>query len=70
MIEGVSSERYVPDYHELLYDEEENLLDTFSANYDYHTASYNDEFTNVVYSNVCEYVSDFSADAKVKAECE
>ena len=70
LIEGNRSESYVPAYHELLYDEEENLLDTFSANYDYHTSSYNDDFTNIVYSDVCEYVPDFSTDPKVKAECE
>ena len=70
LIEGVRSEKYVPEYHELLYDEEENLLDTFSANYDYHSTSYNADFTNVVYSNVCEYVPDFATDPKVKAECE
>jgi len=70
LIEGNKSEIYVPAYHELLYDEEENLLDTFSANYDYHTTSYNDDFTNIVYSNVCEHVTDFSTDPKIKAECE
>jgi hypothetical protein len=60
----------VPAYHELLYDEEEALLDTFSANYDYHTTNYNNDFTNIVYSNVCEHVTEFSSDPKVKAECE
>ena len=70
LIEGNRSELYVPAYHELLYDEEENLLDTFSANFDYHTTSYNDDFTNVVYSNVCEHVTDFSTDPKIKADCE
>lgn len=53
LIEGQSSEIYVPEYHELLYDEEEQLLDKFSANYDYHSTGYNDDFNNLVYSNVC-----------------
>ena len=30
LIEGQLSETYVPEYHELLYDEEEQLLDKFS----------------------------------------
>jgi hypothetical protein len=70
LMEGTPSETYVPNYHEYLYDEEEELLDIFSANYDYHTASYNEDFTNVVYSNVCEHVSEFSGEAMTKAECE
>lgn len=44
-------------YHESVYDEEEALLDKFSANYDYHSAEYNELFNNIVYSNVCQYVS-------------
>jgi len=38
------------------------LLDKFSANFEYHSDGYNTDFTNVVYSNICEYVSDFSED--------
>ena len=37
MIEGELSETYVPVYHESVYDEEELLLDKFSANYDFHS---------------------------------
>jgi hypothetical protein len=55
-IEGVSAETYVPAYHESVYDEEEALLDKFSANYDFHSLDYNDLFNNIVYSNVCQYV--------------
>ena len=46
------------------------LLDKFSANYDYHTDAYNADFTNVVYSNICEYVSDFNEDDTVRRDCE
>lgn len=53
LIEGEPSLTYVPDYHERLYDEEELLLDRFSANYDYHSSDYNDDFNNIIYSNVC-----------------
>lgn len=57
MIEGEKSETYVPAYHESIYDEEEALLDKFSANYDYHSIEYNDLFNNIVYANICDYVS-------------
>ena len=57
LIEGERSETYVPTYHESIYDEEEALLDKFSANYDYHSLEYNDLFNNIVYSNVCEFVT-------------
>ena len=70
LIEGEKSDVYVPKYHELLYDEEEMLLDKFSANYDYHTEAYNTDFTNVVYSNICEYVSDFNEEDQVRRDCE
>ena len=70
LIEDELSETYVPKYHELLYDEEEQLLDKFSQNCDYHSAGYNDDFYNLVYSNVCQYVPEFAADPKVQAECE
>lgn len=46
----------MPAYHEQLYDEEEQLLDRFSQNYDYHSPSYNEDFNNIIYSNVCQYV--------------
>ena len=70
LIEGNRSESYVPKYHELLYDEEEKLLDKFSSNYDYHTDAYNTDFTNIVYSNICEHVSDFNTDTTIRNECE
>jgi hypothetical protein len=70
LIEDQPSETYVPQYHEALYDEEEQLLDKFSQNYDYHSAGYNDDFNNLVYSNVCQYVSDFSSVPAIQAECE
>lgn len=57
LIEGQTSDGYVPKYHESVYDEEEALLDKFSANYDYHSSDYNDLFNNIVYSNVCQYVT-------------
>lgn len=57
----------MPKYHELLYDEEEMLLDKFSANFDYHSDAYNTDFTNVIYSNICEYVPELTA---VQTECE
>ena len=47
---------YVPTYQEQLYDEEEQLLDMFSQNYDYHTASYNEDFNNIIYADVCQFV--------------
>jgi hypothetical protein len=47
----------VPVYHESIYDEEEALLDKFSQNYDFHSTEYNDLFNNIVYSNVCQYVT-------------
>ena len=47
----------MPAYQERLYDEEEQLLDKFSQNYDYHSASYNEDFNNIIYSNVCQYVT-------------
>ena len=56
LIEGIQSLKYVPDYHELLYDEEEQLLDIFSQNYDSHSDSYNEDFNNIIYSNVCQYI--------------
>jgi hypothetical protein len=46
------------------------LLDKFSANYDHHTDAYNTDFTNVVYSNICEYVSDFNEEEQVRRDCE
>ena len=70
LIAGESSETYVPTYHELLYDEEEKLLDRFSANFDYHSDAYNTDFTNVVYSNVCEFIDDFSKNQATRTECE
>ena len=57
LIEGEISLTYVPAYQERLYDEEEQLLDKFSQNYDYHSASYNEDFNNIIYSNVCQYVT-------------
>jgi hypothetical protein len=56
-IEGNKSESYVPLYHESVYDDEENLLDKFSSNYDFHSAEYNELFNNIIYSNVCQHVS-------------
>jgi hypothetical protein len=56
MIEGELSETYVPVYHESVYDEEEALLDKFSANYDFHSLEYNDLFNNIVYADVCLFV--------------
>ena len=53
MIEGELSETYVPNYLESVYDEEEQLLDEFSANYDFHSLDYNNLFNNIVYSDVC-----------------
>lgn len=55
----------MPVYHESIYDEEEQLLDKFSANYDFHSTSYNDLFNNIIYSNVCEY-----AQYDSQADCE
>ena len=37
------------------YSQEEQLLDIFSLNYDSHTSSYNDDFNNIIYSDVCKY---------------
>jgi hypothetical protein len=56
LIEGNRSETYVPIYHETIYDEEEDTIDKFSANYDYHSTDYNNLFNNIFYSNVCQYV--------------
>ncbi len=56
-IYGEPSIDYVPSYHENLYDEEEQLLDKFSKNFDYHSSSYNADFNNIIYSNVCQYVN-------------
>ena len=47
---------FVPDYHEQLYDQEEELLDRFSQNFDFHTDSYNQDFNNIIYYNVCQYI--------------
>lgn len=47
---------YVPSYIDSVYDEEEELLDTFSANYDYHSSTYNDLFNSIIYSDLCQYV--------------
>jgi hypothetical protein len=70
LIEGELSESYVPKYHELLYDEEEQLLDKFSQNYDYHSASYNDDFNNLVYADVCLYVQELGTTDQALSECE
>lgn len=32
-------------------------MDKFSQNYDFHSSEYNDLFNNIVYSNVCQYVT-------------
>lgn len=60
MIEGQISETYVPSYDESVYDEEEQLLDMFSGNYDYHSVAYNDLFNNIVYADMCQQV-DYSS---------
>ena len=70
LIEGELSEQYVADFQEQLYDEEEQLLDQFSANYDYHSAEYNNDFNNLVYSDICQYDPDFSTDPNVFNTCE
>ena len=57
LIEGEPSLTYVPTYQERLYDEEEQLLDKFSQNYDFHSSAYNEDFNDIIYSNVCQYVS-------------
>ena len=57
LIEGTPSLTYVNTYQEQLYDEEEQLLDKFSQNYDFHSAAYNDDFNNIIYSDVCQYVT-------------
>ena len=31
----------------------------FSTNYDYHTDSYNKDFNNIIFSNVCDYLPEF-----------
>jgi hypothetical protein len=38
LIEYDVSESFVPNYQEEVYNEEEALLDEFSANYDFHSA--------------------------------
>jgi len=55
-IYGETSLEFVPNYHEDLYDQEEELLDKFSQNFDYHSDSYNTDFNNIIYSNVCKHV--------------
>ena len=64
-IEDKLSIDFVPEYQDSLYDSEEELLDKFSENFNFHSASYNDDFNNIIYSNVCEYV-DFDS----KEDCE
>lgn len=70
LIEGQRSETYVPTYQELLYDDEEQLLDKFSQNYNYHSTEYNDQFNYIIYSDVCSYVSDFTATSDIHNTCE
>ena len=70
LIEDTPAETYVPSYQESLYDEEEQLLDKFSQNYDYHSSGYNDDFNNLVYSNLCQYVDTFAKDPAIEATCE
>lgn len=53
-----------------LYDQEEQLLDSFSQNYDYHSQEYNDNFNNLIYSNLCQYLPEFSSDKAQQTECE
>ena len=62
IITGEKAETYVPSVIPQLYDQEEQLLDSFSQNYDYHSPEYNDNFNNLVYSNLCQYLPEFSSD--------
>lgn len=57
LIEGQDSISYVDQYQSSLYDQEEQLLDQFSKNYNYHSTTYNNDFNNIIYSDVCQYVS-------------
>lgn len=34
----------------------------FSQNTDYHSSSYNSDFNNIVYNNVCSFIPDFQSD--------
>eukprot|EP00831_Metopus_contortus_P034892 TRINITY_DN2778_c0_g1_i1.p1 TRINITY_DN2778_c0_g1~~TRINITY_DN2778_c0_g1_i1.p1 ORF type:complete len:220 (+),score=40.85 TRINITY_DN2778_c0_g1_i1:170-829(+) len=49
------------------YDGEEELLDMFTDNHDYHSDNYNDNFNKIIYSNVCEYIPEF---VSTKSTCE
>ena len=37
--------------------DEQQLLEIFSSNYNYHTETYNTDFNNLIYGNMCEYLS-------------
>ena len=46
----------MPELENQLYPYEENLLDSFSQNFDYHSSTYNDIFNTLVYTDICQGV--------------
>lgn len=42
------------EYNKQLIDDEQKLLELFSANLDFHTSSYNSEFNQLIYSSICD----------------
>jgi len=70
LIQGQPASTFVPQQQEMLYDQEEELLDKFSQNYDYHSASYNSLFNSVIYSDICKNVPELSATSVIFTACE
>jgi hypothetical protein len=51
---GMNVKDILKTYNKQLIEEEQNLLELFSANYKYHTETYNTQFNGLLYSSICD----------------
>lgn len=56
LIQGQPASTFIQEQQELLYDQEEELLDKFSENWAGHSPSYKSLFNSVIYSDICKNV--------------
>ena len=69
MIKGQNSINFLNFYLKEQYRLDEDLLNMFEKNYDYHSDSYNKDFQNIVHESICEHVESIKNNAADYAEC-
>ena len=70
IILGNPVENQIDSMHVSMQDREEELLDLFAKNYDFHSAGYNENFNNLVYASICDNLPELSQNETLRNDCQ